>query len=132
MRECIRSFADGADPGLVCRDTDCGANAIDISFTLANSARPSSPTKAFRATRIVHAQIQKGENMKRPISKKWASTSNKDLIPIPGSNRSAVPNAKLVGKSDYKAKIKVSIYARLKPTLGGGIRSKLDELNTKL
>jgi kumamolisin len=70
--------------------------------------------------------------MKRPISKKWASTSNKDLIPIPGSNRSAVPNAKLVGKSDYKAKIKVSIYARLKPTLGGGIRSKLDELNTKL
>jgi len=47
MRECIRSFADGADPGLVCRDTDCGANAIDISFTFSEFCPPVIADEGF-------------------------------------------------------------------------------------
>ena len=70
--------------------------------------------------------------MKRQTSKRRVSKNTEDLVTIPGSNRSAVPNAKRMRKSDYKARIKVSIYARQKPTVAGQIRSKLDELNTKL
>jgi kumamolisin len=70
--------------------------------------------------------------MKPPTKKNWASQNSKDRVTIPGSTRSAVPNAKRLGKSDYKAKIKVSIYARQKPTLAGETRSPLDELGTKL
>jgi kumamolisin len=70
--------------------------------------------------------------MKRSSSKKWVPKNTEDLIPIPGSNRAAVPEATLIGKSNYKAQIKVSIYARQKPTAAGGTGSNLDELNSKL
>src|SRR5208282_3511944 len=67
-----------------------------------------------------------------PSSKKWVPKNTEDAIPIPGSSRSAVPQAKLIGKSDYKAQIKVSIYARQKPAVANGTGPKLDELNSKL
>jgi len=70
--------------------------------------------------------------MKRPSSKKLVPKNTENVIPIPGSDRSVVPQAKLIGKSDYKAQIKVSIYARQKPTAAGGTGPKLDELNSKL
>lgn len=67
-----------------------------------------------------------------PSSKKWAPKNTKDVIAIPGSDRSAIPQAKLIGKSNYKTQIKVSIYARRKPTPAGETGPKLDELNNKL
>jgi kumamolisin len=70
--------------------------------------------------------------MKRPASNKWVPKNTEDMIPIPGSNRAAVPRAKLIGKSNYKAQIKVSIYARQRPAAAGGSGPKLDELNSKL
>jgi kumamolisin len=70
--------------------------------------------------------------MKRSSSKKWVPKNTEDLIPIPGSDRAAVPHATLIGKSNYKTEIKVSIYARQKPVEAGGTGPKLDELNSKL
>jgi len=67
-----------------------------------------------------------------PSSKKWVPKNTEDAIPIPGSSRAEVPQAKLIGKSNYKAQIKVSIYARQKPEVAGGTGPKLDELNSKL
>jgi kumamolisin len=66
-----------------------------------------------------------------PSSKKWVPKNTEDAVAIPGSSRSAVPEAKLIGKSDYKAQIEVSIYARQKPTVAGGTGPTLDELNSK-
>lgn len=70
--------------------------------------------------------------MKPPTSKKWATPNSGNQVTIPGSNRSAVPNARRVGKSDYKTKIRVSIYARQRPTPAGKTRSSLEELSAKL
>jgi kumamolisin len=70
--------------------------------------------------------------MKPNTPKKWAPQQIENLVPIPGSNRSAVTQAKLIGKADYKEQIKVSIYARQKPAIAGDNRAKLDELNTQL
>jgi kumamolisin len=69
--------------------------------------------------------------MRRPSSK-WIAKNTEDMIPIPGSNRPAVPLAKLIGKSNYKAQIKVSIYARQRPTVASGTAPNFDELNSKL
>src|SRR5580692_3721823 len=66
-----------------------------------------------------------------PSSRKWVPKNTEDAVAIPGSSRSAVPEAKLIGKSDYKAQIEVSIYARQKPTVAGGTGPTLDELNSK-
>ena len=55
-----------------------------------------------------------------------------EMMAIPGSNRPAVPQAKLLKKSDPGSRIKVSIYARQNPTAPGKSLSPLDELNSKL
>lgn len=55
-----------------------------------------------------------------------------EMMAIPGSNRPAVPQAKLVKKSDPGSRIKVSIYARQNPTAPEKSLSPLDELNSKL
>ena len=70
--------------------------------------------------------------MKPKTPKKWNPQNSDGLVPIPGSTRSAVTQAKLIGKSDYKKKIKVSIYARPKPATAGENRTDLDQLNTQL
>jgi kumamolisin len=54
------------------------------------------------------------------------------MIVLPGSNRLAVPQAKLLKKSDSGVRIKVSIYARQNPTGPGKSLSPLDDLNNKL
>jgi kumamolisin len=77
-------------------------------------------------------QTQKGGVMKSRNSKKWTPKNTADMVPIPGSNRSAVPQATLIGKSNYKTQIKVSIYARQKPTAGGVTQPQVVELNSKL
>jgi len=51
---------------------------------------------------------------------------------LPGSTRHAVPQAKLLKKSDPKSRIQVSIYARPNPTPPGKSPSPLDDLNDKL
>jgi kumamolisin len=65
--------------------------------------------------------------MKRSDPKKLT-----EMMAIPGSNRPAVPLAKLIKKSDPGSRIKVSIYARQNPTAPGKSPSPLDELNSKL
>lgn len=55
-----------------------------------------------------------------------------EMIAIPGSNRPAVPQTKLIKKSDPGSRIKVSIYARQNPAASGKNLSPLDELNSKL
>jgi kumamolisin len=56
----------------------------------------------------------------------------REMMAIPGSNRPAVPQAKLLKKSDPGSRIKVSIYVRQNPTAPGKSLSPLDELNSKL
>jgi kumamolisin len=70
--------------------------------------------------------------MRRQSSKNWVPKNSESNIPIPGSYRPAVPQSKLIGKSNYKAEIKVSIYAKQKPASAGETSPKLDELNNKL
>lgn len=65
--------------------------------------------------------------MKRTDTKKRT-----EVIGIPGSNRPAVPQAKLIKKSDPGSRIKVSIYARQNPAAPGENLSPLDELGSKL
>jgi kumamolisin len=55
----------------------------------------------------------------------------REMMAIPGSNRPAVPQAKLLKKSDPGSRIKVSIYVRQNPTAPGKSLSPLDELNSK-
>ena len=55
-----------------------------------------------------------------------------EMMALPGSNRHAVPQAKLIKKSDPGSRIKVSIYARQNPAAQGKSLSPLDELNSKL
>ena len=52
-----------------------------------------------------------------------------EMMALPGSNRPAVPQARLIKKSDPASQIKVSIYARQRPTAPGKSLSPLEELN---
>ena len=70
--------------------------------------------------------------MATPNAKKRKEYKTAGLIAIPGSNRPAVPQAKLLKKSDYGKKIKVSIYARRKPPAPGTDPSQVEEMNNKL
>jgi kumamolisin len=63
--------------------------------------------------------------------KRAASSKPTEMVAIPGSNRLAVPQAKLIRKSDPKLQIKVSIYARQNPAAPGQNRS-LDALSASL
>jgi kumamolisin len=53
-------------------------------------------------------------------------------IPIKGSRRFEIPDAKRIGSSDPAQKIKVSIYARRNPNPSAGVLSKIDQLSTAL
>jgi kumamolisin len=64
--------------------------------------------------------------------KRAGSSKTTEMIAIPGSNRLAVPEAKLLKKSDPKLQIKVSIYARQNPTAPGKSRTPLDALSNSL
>jgi kumamolisin len=64
--------------------------------------------------------------------KRAGSSKPTEMIAIPGSNRLAVPQAKLIKKSDPKLQIKVSIYARQNPAAPGKNPSSLDALSTSL
>jgi kumamolisin len=64
--------------------------------------------------------------------KRAGSSEATEMIAIPGSNRFAVPQAKLIKKSDPKLQIKVSIYARQNPAAPGKNKSSLDALSTSL
>jgi kumamolisin len=64
--------------------------------------------------------------------KRAASRKTTKMIAIPGSNRHAVPDAKLLKKSDPKLQIKVSIYARQNPAAPGKSPSSLDDMSSKL
>jgi len=55
-----------------------------------------------------------------------------EMIAIPGSDRPAVPQAKLIRKSDAGSQIKVSIYARQNPAAPGKSPAPLDELSSQL
>jgi kumamolisin len=70
--------------------------------------------------------------MTRPAPKKRPATKTEEMIAIPGSNRAAVPQAKLLKKSDSGTRIKVSVYARQKPAAPGTNPSQLDEMYKKL
>jgi kumamolisin len=54
------------------------------------------------------------------------------MISIPGSNRPPNPKAKLLGRSDPKRAIEVSIYVRQNPVGGGKNLPSLDQLNAQL
>ncbi len=64
--------------------------------------------------------------------KRAGSSKPTEMIAIPGSNRLAVPQAKLIKKSDPKLQIKVSIYARQNPGALGKNPSSLDALSARL
>lgn len=64
--------------------------------------------------------------------KRASSSKPTEMIAIPGSNRLAVPQAKLIKKSDPKLQIKVSIYARQNPAVPGKNKSSLDALSISL
>jgi len=54
------------------------------------------------------------------------------MISIPGSNRPVNPKAKLLGRSDPKRSIEVSIYVRQNPVGGGKSIPSLEQLNSEL
>jgi kumamolisin len=54
------------------------------------------------------------------------------ILPIPGSQRNAVANAKHVGASDPNEKIQVSIYARRNPHPPANLLAGVDKLTTAL
>ncbi len=64
--------------------------------------------------------------------KRAGSSKPTEMVAIPGSNRLAVPQAKLIKKSDPKLQIKVSIYARQNPAAPGRNKSSLDALSARL
>jgi kumamolisin len=70
--------------------------------------------------------------MKRPSAKKSPAKEPVAMVVLPGSTRHAVPQAKLLKKSDPGNLIQVSIYARLNPTPAGKNLSPLEDLNSKL
>jgi len=65
--------------------------------------------------------------MKRPVPNKPT-----EMIAITGSTRRAVPEAKLIKKSDQTARIKVSIYARQNPAAPGKNPLAPDVMNNTL
>jgi kumamolisin len=54
------------------------------------------------------------------------------MVVLPGSTRHAVPEAKLLKKSDSKSTIQISIYVRRNPTPPGKSLSLLGDMNDKL
>jgi len=70
--------------------------------------------------------------MKRPNPKKSPAKAPVAMVVLPGSTRHAVPEAKLLKKSDPASRIEVSIYARPNPTPPGKSLSPLEDLNSKL
>jgi kumamolisin len=65
--------------------------------------------------------------MKRNVPQKTTK-----MLAIPGSTRSAVPQAKLVKKCNPATQIKVSIYARQNPTAPGADPASLEAMNLQL
>jgi kumamolisin len=59
-------------------------------------------------------------------------TTRQDRLAIPGSNRPAVPEATLVGRSEPGQGIRVSIYARPNPHQTGKLKPWIDKLNAEL
>src|ERR1700691_4157996 len=59
-------------------------------------------------------------------------SNGKGMIAITGSNRPAVPGAKLVGKADPKREIRISIYAKPNSDEAAKTGYWIDELNSKL
>jgi len=70
--------------------------------------------------------------MKNPGAKKSPPTKPVAMVVLPGSTRRAVPQAKLLKKSDPGNRIEVSIYTRPNPTPPGQSLSPLEDLNSKL
>ena len=70
--------------------------------------------------------------MKRPGAKKSPAKEPVAMVVLPGSTRRAVPQAKLLKKSDPGSRIEVSIYTRPNPTPPGQSLSPLEDLNSKL
>src|ERR1700690_1644857 len=58
-------------------------------------------------------------------------TSRAHMVPISGSYRAAVPQAKLVGKANSGERIQVSIYARQNPKFLSATRTQ-DELSLQV
>jgi kumamolisin len=69
----------------------------------------------------------KSSNSQKPIQEKSIA-----MVILPGSTRHAVPQARLLKKSNPADRIQVSIYARPNPTPPGKSPSPLDDLNDKL
>lgn len=53
-------------------------------------------------------------------------------LPINGSNRFEISDAKLIGQSDPAQMVKVSIYARRNPNPSAEVVSKIEKLSTEL
>ena len=70
--------------------------------------------------------------MKNPGAKKSPAKKPVAMVVLPGSTRHAVPQAKLLKKSDPGSRIQVSIYVRPNPTPAGQSLSPLEDLNSKL
>ncbi len=70
--------------------------------------------------------------MKPTAAKKSARNAATKMVILPGSTRHAVPQAKLLKRSDPKSEIRVSIYVRRNPSPPGQSLTPLDDLNTKL
>ena len=54
------------------------------------------------------------------------------MLPIPGSQRNAIPNAKHLSASDPNQVIQLSIYARRNPHPPAGLQTDVDKLSTAL
>ncbi len=70
--------------------------------------------------------------MKNNSAGKSQARGSVAMVVLPGSTRHAVPEAKLLKKSDPKATIEVSIYVRRNPTPPGKNLSVLGDMNDKL
>ncbi len=75
---------------------------------------------------------RKPERIQHHENKKPSTIQSETRIAIPGSNRAALPQARLLGKSDPGSKIKISIYARQNPAGAAGNLALLEEMNRKL
>ncbi|HEY2822657.1 MAG TPA: S53 family peptidase [Candidatus Acidoferrum sp.] len=70
--------------------------------------------------------------MKSKSAAKSQARASVAMVVLPGSTRHAVPQARLLKKSDPKATIQVSVYVRRNPTPPGKSLSPLGDMNEQL
>src|ERR1700759_437823 len=83
----------------------------------------------YTAPHFLSCFLSKGFHMKNKSADKPKARGSVAMVVLPGSTRNAVPQAKLLKKSDPKTTIQVSIYLRRNPTPPGKSLSTLGDMN---